>query len=181
MANDIITISQLQNEKLITDILQLMLWKKDEDDKPYTIAKACAEVGINPSTWHRWVQEGMVDGAMKQIKAQIDQAAHEKLLPYHDEVMETLVNMARGIPPEGLRLKAGDVLAAIREYMRIVDLQPMGQEVGTQTELEHLESFQPKQLFVNVQAGDFIYQGGSSMRSVPKEKIVEVEEPSGEE
>ena len=175
MDDTTLTVSQLQNEKIIADILQLMLWQRDEDDKPYTIAKACAEAGIAPSTWHRWVQDGMVDGAMRAIKAQIDQAAHEKLFPYHDEVMQTLVDIARGIAPEGMKLKAGDVLAAIREYVRIVDLPPMGQETGTHSESEHLETFQPKQIFVNIQSGDFVYQGGSSMRSLPKDKIIEVE------
>jgi hypothetical protein len=163
-ASEEMTLTQLQREKNILDILRLMLWEKDEKGKTYSITRACQEVGIDRSTWHRWMQDGLISGPLQRIAEEMNQAVYDTVVPYHREIMETLVNMARGIGPEGMEMKPADVLAAIREYMKIVPTRPLDQEAGNdKSEFEHLDTFQPKQVFVNVEAGDFIYQGNSSI------------------
>ena len=83
-----------------------------------------------------------------------------------------------------MRVTASDMLAAIKQIREIAAIRPLDDVTGAEkSELEHLETYQPKQLLV-VQ-GDFIYQGASVARMGELEsiagEIVEVEGEDGEE
>ena len=156
------SLAQLQREKNILEMLRLLLWEKD-DGKQYSIARACEEVGIVPATWHRWVQEGMTDGPLQQLAGEISNIAYETIIPAYQDIINGLVKMALGQIPDGAdfkHIKAADMLAAIKQLAQIIPVKPISEVSGSrQSELEHITSFQPKQINVTHYHGDFIYQG----------------------
>jgi len=169
---DKVSLTQLQREKTILDILRLTLWDKDSRGRKYSIESACREVGIDSSTWRKWVIDGLVVGPLKAIAEELHQSTHNIVIEFHGEIVENLIRMCRGLPPKDapdMEVKASDVLAAIREYSKIVPPRPIDADTARITALEHAETFQPKQVLM-VQ-GDFIYNGGGSVRMGELESI----------
>lgn len=138
--------------------------KRDDNGKPYSIEKACDHVGISISTWYRWVNDGLVITAKRAIADKLVDMAHQMFLPRYEAILETLMNMAVGLPPRyapEMQVKAGDALKAIGMLQNmIMPVQKIGQSDNSQkSELEHVDSYQPQQIYV---AGDlqFLYNGG---------------------
>lgn len=160
------SVSDLQRERTILEVIRAMIWSKDESGKNYTITRACNEAGISYSTWKLWVQEGLVAGPLHQVASEFNQNVYNQILPHYENMVAGLVALALGQRPEGshiVEVRPSDMIAAFRELSKIIPIQPMDQAAGTKkSELEHLDDFQPAQIMV-VQ-GDFIYQGQSSAR-----------------
>lgn len=159
------SLSQLSREKTILDVFRLTLYEKDEAGKRYTITKACETVGIDASTWARWTQEGFVNGPLQKFAAEIHQSVYDQIIPNYGKIIGNLVRMAMGLAPEDnpeMRVSAADMRAAIQDILKIVPPKALDKlRSGVASELEHLESYQPGQVFINIQAGNFIYKGQS--------------------
>jgi hypothetical protein len=173
-----VSVNQLAREKTILDVLRLTLYEKDERGRRYSISAACKAVGIDPSTWGRWVQEGFINGPLQKFAGEIHQMVYDEIMPEYQKIIHNLVRMALGQPPEDaptMRVSAADMRAAIQDVLRIVPARPLDKlSSGTLSELEHMESYQPGQVFINIQAGDFIYSGQSHFSLSPPDSEDEI-------
>ena len=171
------TVNQLAREKAILEILQLMFNSRMESGKRYTIRAACREAGVDESTWNRWVQEGHVSSPLQKIGTQLRQSVYDAIIPNYAQIVENLVRMAMGRPPEDsptMSISASDMRAAIKDIFTIIPPANLDKLTGGSSETEHLDVFQPQQVFINIQAGDFVYQGGDHLSLTTKQNIIDV-------
>jgi len=165
-----LTVEGLQRERIITDIIRLMLWEKDDRGKNYTITKACEEAGIAYNTWKKWVEDGFVSAPLRAIAGSISQVAYDNVLPHYEQMIKNVVALASGRRPEGsdiTEIKAADMLAAFKLLQQIIPVQPIDQAQGEKSEMEHVDTFVPKQLHIHYHQGDsadFLYRGGGEQR-----------------
>jgi len=159
------SVTQLSREKTILDVLRLTLYEKDERGRRYSIKAACETCGIDASTWSRWVQEGFVNGPLQKFAGEIHQMIYDEIMPEYQKIIHNLVRMALGMAPEdnpNMHITASDMRAAIQDVLKIVPPKALDKlSTMVASELEHLESYQPGQIFINIESGDFIYQGQS--------------------
>lgn len=166
---DSLTIEGLQRERIITDIIRLMLWEKDESGKNYSITKACSEAGIAYNTWKKWVEEGYVSSPLRAIAGSISQVAYDNVLPYYEQIIKNVVSLATGKKPKDSdisEVKASDMLAAFKMLQQIIPVYPIDQAQGEKSEMEHVDTYVPQQLHVHYHESnsDFLYKGGGEQR-----------------
>ncbi len=160
------TLRTIEREQKILEVISIMLSGEAEQDnirKTVSAQRAMAIAGVPRKQWERWVTEGHVAGPMRNISNQLNQAAYNVILPYFLEMMEVQVSIATGKAPQGSDIKtvrATDASAAFKELQKMMPVEPVNQADGAKSEVEHLETFQPKQMFVV--KGDFVYKGGGS-------------------
>jgi hypothetical protein len=161
-----LSVLDVQRERTILEVLRLMIHQKDENGKNFTISAACLEAGTTYSTWKLWVSEGLVTGPLQQAAQELYQDTYGKIIPFYGRMVEGMIAMAMGQrPPESdiTEIRPSDMIAAFREISKIIPTRPLDQVTGGQrSERDHLEEYQPKQLFVV--HGDFIYQGEAGTR-----------------
>ena len=157
------SVTQLSREKTILDVLRLTLYEKDAKGKRYSIAAACKEVGIDQSTWARWTQEGFVNGPLQKFAGEINQMVYDTIFPDYQKLIKNLMRIALGQPPEDnplMRITVADMLAATDRILKIIPPKSLDRlSSAVASELEHLENYQPGQVFINIESGDFIYNG----------------------
>lgn len=167
--NDLIdsftTVNQIQREKTIAEILSMLLNEKTSDGKRYTIKQACQDAGISEATWNRWVQDGLVSGPLQRFSMQLRQAVYDNIIPHYGQIIQNLVSIALGKAPDGttMHITATDMRGAINDLFKIVPPGSLDKLAsGATSEGEHIDAFQPKQIFINVENGDFIYKGNET-------------------
>jgi hypothetical protein len=154
----------LQDEYLVSQVLELLFHGIDPNGRAYSIESACKKVGISTATWYRWAKEGALDTHKAALAAQMSSAIHEVVIPRYRDIYEGLVYLALGQRPPNadpsMEIKAGDMLKAIKLLSYVVPVKPLAaqEQDGGQDALDYLEGAQFKQIFVK---GDmnFIYQG----------------------
>ena len=176
------TVNQVQREKTILEILSMLMTQKNNSGKRYTIRQACQEAGISPATWDRWVQDGLVSGPLQKFSLQLRQTVYDNIIPHYSEIIQNLVSIALGKPPEGttMTITAGDMRGAIQDLFKIIPPGSLDKlATGATSEGEHIDAYQPKQIFVNIQNGDFVYKGGDnfSLGSGPEEDGLVIDHP----
>lgn len=154
----------MQDEYLVSQVLDLLFHGQDDNGKAYSIETACKRVGISTATWYRWAKEGALDTHKAALAAQMSSAIQEVVIPRYRDIYEGLVSLALGQRPKnadpGMEVKAGDMIKAIKLLANVVPVKPLTapEQTGEEEALEYLEGAQFKQIFVQ---GDmnFIYQG----------------------
>ena len=154
----------IQDEYLVSQVLELLFHGVDDSGKAYSIETACKKVGISTATWYRWAKEGALEPHKAALAAQMSSAIQEIVIPRYRDIYQGLVSLALGQRPQGadpgMEVKAGDMLKAIKLLSTVVPVKPLAaqEQDGGQEALDYLEGAQFKQIFVQ---GDmnFIYQG----------------------
>lgn len=172
----------LQDEYLVSQVLELLFHGVDPNGKAYSIETACKKVGISTATWYRWAKEGALEPHKAALAAQMSSAIQEIVIPRYRDIYEGLVSLALGRRPVGadptMEVKAGDMIKAIKLLASIVPVKPLTaqeQDEGKDA-LDYLEGAQFKQIYVK---GDmnFIYQGHGQPQFGQLEPGDEVVEP----
>jgi hypothetical protein len=154
----------LQDEYLVSQVLELLFHGVDTSGKAYSIETACKKVGISTATWYRWAKEGALEAHKAALAAQMSSAIQEIVIPRYRDIYEGLVSLALGQRPKNadhsMEVKAGDMIKAIKLLSTVVPVKPLAaqEQDSGQEALDYLEGAQFKQIFVQ---GDmnFIYQG----------------------
>lgn len=160
------TVNQIQRDKTIAEILSMLLNEKTADGKRYTIKLACRDAGISEATWNRWVQDGLVSGPLQKFSTQLRQAVYDNIIPHYGQIIQNLVSIALGKAPEGttMSITATDMRGAINDLFKIIPPGSLDKlTTGVTSESEHLDGYQPKQILINIQQGDFVYKGGDNL------------------
>lgn len=157
-------VQTLQDEYLVSQVLELLFHGVDDNGKAYSIEAACKKVGISTATWYRWAKEGALEPHKAALAAQMSSAIQEIVIPRYRDIYEGLVSLALGQRPKNadpaMEVKAGDMLKAIKLLANVVPIKAMAvrEDDGGKDAEDFLEEVQFKQIYVS---GDmnFIYQG----------------------
>ncbi len=167
------SLAQLQREKTIADIFRLILYEiNPENNRKYSVEAACRKVGIGSSTWYEWIKEGHVQGPVSRLNTELNQMAYSSFIPQMRLVFSNMLLIAQGRPPldemgkkVALEINGSHVLKAMDMITKFMSIQPLNaQGLGAMSEAEHLESYQPQQVHVTLEQGDFVYNGQSQAR-----------------
>lgn len=157
-------VQTLQDEYLVSQVLELLFHGVDDNGKAYSIETACKKVGISTATWYRWAKDGALEPHKAALAAQMSSAIQEIVIPRYRDIYEGLVSLALGQRPKNanpaMEVKAGDMLKAIKLLSNVVPVKPLAvqEDDGGKDAEDFLEEVQFKQIYVS---GDmnFIYQG----------------------